>query len=139
MPRQPLVHELRKFTTSYDNPCTIEHHGDHGPRDFRETAVCTAHPTSLREAGPSPAIPSHAQPCHAPRGKPLLIFANKQDLPFSLSAAELVKILELKALRQQWQIFESSFQKKQGATGGTDAKGQGKGRDLGPKGTMLEL
>lgn len=51
-------------------------------------------------------------------GLPMLIFANKQDLPMAASAAELVEILELKALRQQWQIIESSFQKKQGLAEG---------------------
>eukprot|EP00438_Fugacium_kawagutii_P005841 Skav231071 [mRNA] locus=scaffold524:235886:236503:+ [translate_table: standard] len=51
-------------------------------------------------------------------GLPMLIFANKQDLPMAASAAELVETLELKALRQQWQIIESSFEKKQGLTEG---------------------
>eukprot|EP00438_Fugacium_kawagutii_P019154 Skav219343 [mRNA] locus=scaffold76:258280:259410:+ [translate_table: standard] len=51
-------------------------------------------------------------------GKPVLIFANKQDLPRALSAVELVETLELKALRQQWQIVESSFHTKQGAQRG---------------------
>eukprot|EP00435_Cladocopium_sp_Y103_P058720 s315_g20.t1 len=45
---------------------------------------------------------------------PMLIFANKQDLPQAARASELVEALELRTLRQQWQIFESSCEKNQG-------------------------
>lgn len=45
---------------------------------------------------------------------PMLIFANKQDLPHAARASELVEALELQTLRQKWQIFESSCLKNQG-------------------------
>lgn len=49
---------------------------------------------------------------------PMLIFANKQDLPHAARASELVEVLELQTLRQKWQIFESSCLKNQGIQDG---------------------
>ena len=50
--------------------------------------------------------------------KPLLIFANKQDLPNAVPASELIKILHLQSLRQPWHIVESSMVKNKGIKDG---------------------
>jgi len=55
------------------------------------------------------------------QGVPLLVFANKQDLPGALGAAEVSQALGLQNIRnRQWQIFRSSIVTNLGVAEGLD-------------------
>jgi len=54
------------------------------------------------------------------RDAKVLIFANKQDLPGSLSSRELANRLELNKLSQQWYVQECSATKGEGLHAGLD-------------------
>jgi len=54
------------------------------------------------------------------RGLPLLVFANKQDLPGALSAAEITECLGLRALRRPWLVQACSATTGKGLYEGID-------------------
>ena len=54
-------------------------------------------------------------------GKPLLIYANKQDLPGAMSSQELIEKLGLHGIRdRKWHVQESTMTTKQGLYEGLD-------------------
>jgi ADP-ribosylation factor-like protein 1 len=54
-------------------------------------------------------------------GVPLLVLANKQDLPGAIGEAEVSQALGLQAIRdRQWQIFKSSVVTNVGVAEGLD-------------------